>query len=56
MLLLVIAPPPGKELQESLQEIEDYKNGKVKLESYKDVKTLREKLLKTINKKIKNLF
>ena len=32
---------PSKELLESLQEIEDYKNGKIKLDSYDDVKSLR---------------
>lgn len=31
---------PSKELLESLQEIEDYKNGKIKLDSYDDVKSL----------------
>ena len=40
-----MAPPPSKELQEALQEIEDYKNGKIGLESYKDVKTLRASLI-----------
>ena len=30
-----MSPEPNKELLESLQEIEDYKNGKVALESYK---------------------
>lgn len=39
-----IAPKPNKELLESLQEIEDYKNGKVKLDSYDDVKSLRKAL------------
>lgn len=40
-----MAPAPSKELQESLKEIEDYKNGKIELESYKDVKSLRESLI-----------
>ena len=31
---------PSKELLESLQEIEDYKNGKIELDSYDDVKSL----------------
>ena len=35
---------PSKELLESLQEIEDYKNGKIELDSYDDVKTLRSAL------------
>lgn len=36
---------PSKELLESLQEIEDYKNGKIELDSYDDVKTLRRNLI-----------
>lgn len=36
---------PSKELLASLQEIEDYKNGKVELESYEDVKALRKALI-----------
>ena len=36
---------PSKELLESLQEIEDYKNGKIKLDSYDDVKSLRRNLI-----------
>ncbi len=40
-----MSPEPNKELLESLQEIEDYKNGKVALESYKDVKSLRKALI-----------
>ena len=36
---------PSKELLASLQEIEDYKNGKIKLESYEDVKALRKALI-----------
>ncbi len=40
-----MAPAPSKELQEALQEIEDYKNGKIELESYKDVKSLRKSLI-----------
>lgn len=35
---------PSKELLESLQEIEDYKNGKIELDSYGDVKSLRSAL------------
>lgn len=40
-----MAPTPSKELLASLQEIEDYKNGKVELESYEDVKALRKALI-----------
>ena len=40
-----LAPAPSKELAEALQEIEDYNNGKVELERYKDVKSLRKALL-----------
>ncbi len=40
-----MAPAPNKELITSLQEIEDYKNGKVELESYEDVKELRKALI-----------
>lgn len=40
-----MAPTPSKELLSSLQEIEDYKNGKVKLESYEDIKALRKALI-----------
>ena len=36
---------PSKELLESLQEIEDYKNGKIELDSYDDVKTLKRNLI-----------
>lgn len=39
-----MAPAPNKELLESLQEIEDYKNGKIELDSYDDVKSLRRAL------------
>ena len=39
-----MTPVPNKELLESLQEIEDYKNGKIKLDSYDDVKSLRKAL------------
>ena len=35
---------PSKELLESLQEIEDYKNGKIELDSDADVKSLRSAL------------
>lgn len=37
-------PTPSKELLESLQEIEDYKKGKIELDSYDDVKSLRRDL------------
>ena len=40
-----MAPRPSTELLESLKEIEDYKNGKVELESYEDVKELRKALI-----------
>lgn len=40
-----MAPTPSKALLASLQEIEDYKNGKVELESYEDVKALRKALI-----------
>lgn len=36
---------PNEELLASLQEIEDYKNGKIKLDNYKDVKELRKALI-----------
>ena len=39
-----MAPAPSKELLESLQEIENYKNGKIELDSYDDVKSLRRAL------------
>ena len=39
-----IAPAPYKELLESLREIEDYKNGKIELDSYDDLKSLRKSL------------
>ncbi len=32
-----LAYAPGKELQESLQEVENYKNGKIKLDKYSNV-------------------
>ena len=35
---------PSKELLESLKEVEDYKNGKIKLDSYDDVKSMRKSL------------
>lgn len=41
----MLAPAPSKELAEALQEVEDYKNGKIELERYKDVKSLRKALL-----------
>lgn len=37
-------PAPSKELLEALQEIEDYKNGKIELDSYDDVKSMRRAL------------
>lgn len=40
-----MASAPNKELLASLQELEDYKNGKVELDSYKDVKELRKVLI-----------
>lgn len=40
-----MAPAPSKELLESLQEMEEYKNGKLKLDSYKDIKDLRKSLI-----------
>ena len=40
-----LTPEPSSELLESLKEIEDYKNGKIKLDSYKDVKSLRKALI-----------
>lgn len=39
-----LTPAPSKELAESLQEIEDYKNGKIKLDSYNDVHEMFEDL------------
>ena len=41
----VVNPRTSKELLAFLQEIEDYKNSKVELESYKDVKALRKALI-----------
>ena len=41
----MLAPAPSKELAEALQEVEDYKNGKIKLDKCKDVKSLRKALL-----------
>ena len=40
-----MSPVPSKELLESLQEIENYKNGKIELDSYDDVKSLRKSLI-----------
>ncbi len=40
-----LAPAPSEELLEALQEVEDYKNGKIKLDTYKDVKELRKALI-----------
>ena len=42
---VVSTSKPNKELLESLQEIEDYKNGKVELDSFKDIQTLRKTLV-----------
>lgn len=39
-----LAPAPNKELAESLKEIEDYKNGKIKLDTYTDVNKMFEAL------------
>lgn len=39
-----MTPEPNKELLESLQEIENYKNGQIELDSYEDVKSLRKSL------------
>ena len=39
-----MALTPSKELLESLKEVEDYKNGKIKLDSYDDVKSMRKSL------------
>lgn len=39
-----LAPAPSKELKEALEEIEDYKKGKIDLESYEDVQALRKAL------------
>ncbi len=39
-----MAPAPRKELLESLQEMENYKSGKIELDSYEDVKSLRKAL------------
>ncbi len=41
---LVITPPPSKELAEALQEIEDYKNGKIELDTFKTTEELFEYL------------
>lgn len=41
----VVNPRPSKELLAFLQEIEDYKNGKIELESYEDIKALRKALI-----------
>ena len=40
-----ITPETIDELLASLQEIEDYKNDKIELENYEDVKTLRRALI-----------
>ena len=39
-----MVPAPSKELLEALQEIEDYKDGKIELDSYDDVKSMRRAL------------
>ena len=44
VFILSMNTTPSKELLESLQEIEDYKNGKIELDSYDDVKSLRSAL------------
>ncbi len=41
---LVISPPPSKELAEALQEIEDYKNGKIQLDTFDNTEELFEYL------------
>mgnify|MGYP004478020307 FL=1 len=41
----VVNPRTSKELLAFLQEIEDYKNGKIELESYEDIKALRKALI-----------
>lgn len=38
----IVNPKPSKELLEALQEIEDYKNGKIQLDSFKTTKELFE--------------
>ena len=43
--LPTLAPAPSEELLGALQEVEDYKNGKIRLDTYKDVKELREALI-----------
>ena len=40
-----LAPAPSKELKCALEEIEDYKKGKIDLESYEDVQALRKALI-----------
>ena len=44
-----MAPAPSNVLLESLKEVEDYKNGKVELDSYDDVKSLRRALINDEN-------
>ena len=39
-----LAPAPSKELKSALEEIEDYKNGKINLESFDDVQAMRKAL------------
>ena len=40
-----MTPAPNKELLESLQEIEDYKNRDIELDTYEDAKEMRVSLL-----------
>ena len=40
----VVKPTPSKELLEALQEVEDYKNGKIQLPTFKTTKELFEYL------------
>ena len=39
-----MTPEPNKERLEYLQEIENYKNGQIELDSYENVKSLRKSL------------
>lgn len=39
-----LAPAPSKELKSALEEIEDYKNGKINLESFDNVQAMRKAL------------
>ena len=42
--LPTLAPAPSEELLEALQEVEDYKNGKIQLPTFKTTKELFEYL------------